>query len=81
MTNPLEHDSNEDALLPVKGKRPPEEKEPGRLELRREQMKEKRGPKPWLRMENPDVWDKGSFDDDDDVPTAQALRYRALKTN
>jgi len=66
MTNPLEHDSNEDALLPVVGTRPPEEKEPGRLELRREQMKEKRGNKAWLRMENPDIWDKGNFDDDDE---------------
>ncbi len=54
----LEHDTLEDAPDSPVGTTPPLPKEPSKLELRREEMREKTGREdvPWLHVDNDEIW-------------------------
>jgi len=61
----LEHDTLEDKPDSIIGETPEEPPEPGRLELRREEMRRKTGRemKPWLHMDNPEIWTSADGED------------------
>jgi len=72
MTNPenlpLEHDSNEDTVVPVKGKVVPEVEAIAaeKIAERRDRVRDKMGMRPWLHIDNPEIWNTGNFNDFDD---------------